>query len=93
MKCTTAALKVLVGAFSGIKAAFCSDTHLVIISDGSPSWTPNLGDIPNPPGSTMPLDAYGTPTAVSAGGAACVTRTASILPTFFQVDRMPWLTP
>ena len=74
-KCTTANLKALVGAFSGVKAAFCSDTHLVIISDGSPSWTPNLDDTPNPPGS-FTLDAAKT---------ACVTRTATLNPTYFTV--------
>ena len=44
----------LIGKIVRVKAAFCSDTHLVILSDGSPSWTPNLGDTPNPPGSTSP---------------------------------------
>ena len=80
-QCKASALKaVIVG--SGIKAAFCSDTHLVILSDGSPSWTPNLDDVPNPPGSTYPLDSKGTPLA---NGTACVTRSASITPSFLHV--------
>eukprot|EP00218_Dolichomastix_sp_CCMP3274_P001074 CAMPEP_0170157766 /NCGR_PEP_ID=MMETSP0033_2-20121228/66669_1 /TAXON_ID=195969 /ORGANISM="Dolichomastix tenuilepis, Strain CCMP3274" /LENGTH=371 /DNA_ID=CAMNT_0010395171 /DNA_START=75 /DNA_END=1186 /DNA_ORIENTATION=- len=38
-------------AGGGVKAAFCNDANLVIVSDGSPGFTPNLEDIPNPPGS------------------------------------------
>ena len=49
-KCTAEALKVFVG---GVKAAYCNDQWLVIMSDGAPTWSTNLFEIPNPPGSTQ----------------------------------------
>ncbi len=65
-RCTTTALTRLFGAFASVKAAWCNDAFMVMVTDGSPSWESNLQDVPNPPGS---FD--------SVTGAACVTRTAS----------------
>ncbi|PNH01401.1 hypothetical protein TSOC_012719 [Tetrabaena socialis] len=74
-KCSAAALKaVLVG--SGIKAAFCTDAHLILHTNGAPTWIPNLDDVPNPPGSQF------------SNGTACVTRSASQTPSY-AVWRIP----
>ena len=63
-RCSSAALRaVIVGG--GIKAAYCNDAFLVIVSDGTPGFSTNLESIKNPPG------------AVSSDGSACVTRTVN----------------
>ena len=60
-RCSSAALKALfVG--QGVKAAYCNDAFLVIVSDGSSGFANYLGSIKNPPAST------------SESGANCVTR-------------------
>ena len=60
-RCTSAALAaVMVG--QGIKAAFCNDQFLVILTDGSGGFQTLLGSIKNPPASS---DSTGT---------TCVTR-------------------
>lgn len=51
-RCSAADLQSLFGKYTAVKAAYCTDKHLVIFSTGAPSWTPYLDDIPNPPGST-----------------------------------------
>ena len=48
-RCTRQALQNVIHK-TGIKAAYCNDEFLVIYSDGSPGFTSNLYDIPNPPG-------------------------------------------
>ncbi len=48
--------------------------NLLISSSGTPSWTPDLDSVPYPPGSTF------------ANGTACVTRTASLTPSFLTVS-------
>lgn len=41
--CSKASLSALIGSSSGtIKAAYCNDQYLVIVSNKAPSWTPNL---------------------------------------------------
>ena len=41
--CTNASLTALIGGSSGtVKAAWCTDSYLVIVSNKAPSWTPNL---------------------------------------------------
>ena len=38
----------------GVKYAYCNDKWLVIGATGEPGhWTPNLNDVPNPPGTTV----------------------------------------
>lgn len=52
--CSSAFLaRVLRGA--GVKHAYCNDRWLVVTSDGSPGslFTPNLNDVPYPPGATV----------------------------------------
>ena len=63
-RCTSAALAAVVVG-QGIKAAYCNDAFLVIISDGTPGYQTNLDSIKNPPG------------AVGSDGSTCVTRTAN----------------
>ena len=60
-RCTSAALASLIKG-QGIKAAYCNDEFLVIISDGTPGFKTNLDSVKNPPGS------------VDKNGMACVTR-------------------
>ena len=62
-RCTSAALKAVVFG-NGIKAAYCNDAFLVILSDGTPGFPSYLGSIKNPPGSFF------------ANGTLCVTRHA-----------------
>ena len=63
-RCTSAALKAVMKG-QGIKAAYCNDAFLVIISDGSTGFSNYLSSIHNPPGS------------VGSDGVACVTRTTN----------------
>jgi hypothetical protein len=61
-RCTTANLAAAVHRAGGqVSAAYCTDKFLVLHSTGMPSWEPNLGDVPMPPG----------------GDGGCVTRTYS----------------
>ena len=60
-RCTSAALAALMKG-PGIKAAYCNDEFLVIISDGTPGFKTNLDSVKNPPG------------AVDKNGMTCVTR-------------------
>ena len=63
-RCASAALAaVIVGG--GVKAAYCNDAFLVIVSDGTPGFPTYLTSIKNPPG------------AVGSDGSACVTRTVN----------------
>lgn len=72
-RCTSAALKALVFG-RGIKAAYCNDAFLVILSDGSSGFSSYLGSIKNPPASTL------------SNGSMCVTRHAD--PTYL-VSKIP----
>lgn len=60
-RCTTAALIDVIHATGGIKAAYCNNRNLVIVSNGAPSHTPDLENIVVPPGANI-------------DGVACVTR-------------------
>ena len=60
-RCSSAALKALfIG--QGVKAAYCNDAFLVILSDGSSGFANYLSSIKNPPAST------------TESGGNCVTR-------------------
>lgn len=50
-RCSNASLKAAIKG-SAIKLAYCNDKYLVIHSDGKPSWTPALMNIPWPPRTT-----------------------------------------
>ena len=65
-RCTTAALEQAIKTSAGtVKAAYCNDEYLVVLSDGgTPYAQPALEDVPQPPGGTDPYS-----------GEACVTRT------------------
>ena len=69
-RCNSAALAALVIG-QGIKAAYCNDAFLIIISDGTPGFQTNLESIKNPPGS------------VDSDGVTCVTRYVN--PTYMTV--------
>lgn len=49
-RCTTQALAAAIPTGGGVYYAFCNDNKLVVITDGGPGYTPDLGNIPNPPG-------------------------------------------
>jgi len=73
-RCSASALAGVINGLGGsnnVKFAFCNDQYLNIIADGAPAWTPNLDDVPNPPGGWQ-----------SDGVTACVTRSSSITPRF-----------
>lgn len=76
-RCSTAALTTLFSSYASVKAAYCTDTHLIILSSGANSWTQNLDDVPAPPGSVQ-----------SDGVTACVTRSTSVTSSF-QIRRVP----
>ena len=79
-RCTSAALAaVIVGG--GVKAAYCNDAFLVIVSDGSPGFPTYLRSIKNPPG------------AVSSDGSACVTRTVNPSYLIAKIPLYPTLLP
>ena len=72
-RCASAALAaVIVGG--GVKAAYCNDAFLVIVSDGTPGFPTYLTSIKNPPG------------AVGSDGLACVTRTVN---PSYQIYKIP----
>ena len=67
-RCTSSALSALFSNYHQIKAAWCNDNYLVVVTNLMPfvpsnKATPNLQDVLNPPGGT------------SSDGAPCVTRT------------------
>ena len=70
-RCTSAALKALMVG-QGIKAAFCNDAFLVIITDGTGGFATTLSSVKNPPAS------------VDSTNVACVTRYVN--PSFFTVQ-------
>ena len=63
-RCSSSALKALMKG-QGIKAAYCNDAFLVIITDSSTGFSNYLTSIRNPPAS------------VASDGSACVTRTTN----------------
>lgn len=73
-RCSAARLRALHGfPGSGVKAAFCNDNWLVLVSSGEPGFTPNLLDVPWPPAS------------VSLDGTRCVTRSTSMGTLFWRI--------
>jgi hypothetical protein len=72
-RCSSAALKALVFG-NGIKAAYCNDAFLVILSDGTSGFSNYLGSIKNPPGSFF------------SNGSMCVTRHADAT---YLVSKIP----
>lgn len=78
-RCSSAALKATYSPFSSVFAAFCNDAYLVVYSSKAPAGTPNLDNVPNPPGGLQP----GT-----NGSDNCVTRSGSVSPNW-GTDHFP----
>lgn len=72
-RCSSAALKAVVFG-TGIKAAYCNDAFLVILSDGSSGFPNYLSSVKNPPGSVL------------SNGSLCVTRHAD---SAYLVSKIP----
>ncbi len=75
-RCYSSSLYKLHGAYASVKAAYCNDKYIVILSDGSPSWNHNLQDVYVPPGSTD-------------GSGACVTRSSNPQFVSFKIPLNP----
>lgn len=67
--CFSSSLNATFSRFGGVKAAYCNDNFLVIVSDGSTLHSPNLADVLNPPNGS----AGAASNAGIAGG--CAVRT------------------
>jgi len=68
-RCTTEALTALVGEYGAVKAAFCNDEYLVIMTSKGTSNGPYLDDAKTPPSGTDDVNGE------------CVTRSTSVTPT------------
>jgi hypothetical protein len=79
-RCTSAALAATFGRFPQVLAAYCNDKYLVVHGTGEPGGTPNLDDVPFPPGGT-----------IAGSGAACRTRSVTVgtSKTTYQVVKVP----